>query len=168
MTAVLMELQRYVLPIAAALFAAFVLFQFRPKTSERRALLHRIRDAKTRAKGSESPIERARHLTEAAEAAAEAGRARTAQWMFLRAARTAPTDAAILDRAAAALGRKPRLLEALLWRRLGASFGGDAEADVRIAASRQLAVLYAGPLRDAGKAKVLDRLASLESRARTS
>ena len=163
-----MELQRYVLPIAAVLFALFVLFQFRPKTSERRALLHRIREAKTRAKGSEAPGERAKHLADAAEAAAEAGRTRTAQWMFLRAARTAPTDASVLERAAAALGHKPRLLEALLWRRLGASFASDAEVDVRIAASRQLAALYSGPLRDAGKAKVLERLALLETRARTS
>ncbi len=52
--------------------------------------------------------------------------------------RLAPSDVGVIDRAAKALAKKPRLLEALLWKRLAAAGPGGPE---RVAVEAALAAL---------------------------
>jgi len=84
------------------------------------------------------------------------GGAGSAIGYYLRAMRVNPRSASLIERASKGLARRPRALESLLWRRLGAErWAGGGEAAAR-AALRQLKVLYAGPLRNPQRARAME------------
>jgi predicted O-linked N-acetylglucosamine transferase (SPINDLY family) len=145
------------LAVATLAFFAFLLFKVRPvvfpsrKTKEAREAL---RQAKEHIENAKNDEERALALCDAADAsiAARAGMT-SAIGFYLRAMRTNPRSAEIVERAAQSLARRPRALENLLWRRLGAE---EWRGDAAKAALRHLATLYSGPLKSAVRAKALE------------
>jgi len=148
------------LVITAALFGGFVIFKFRPVISTARGskgARARLRDAKERVSKASSQAERALALADAADAATPARSA--AIGYYLRAMRLDPTSVVLVNRAAAALARRPRALESLLWRRLGAAPWTGPTRDAALASVRHLARLYAGPIRSAVRARALEHAA---------
>jgi hypothetical protein len=145
------------LAIATLAFLAFILFKVRPavfpskRTKEAREAL---RVAKEKIESAKTDEERALALCDAADAslAARAGTP-SAIGFYLRAMRTNPRSAEIVERAALGLARRPRALENLLWRRLGAE---EWRGDAAKAALRHLATLYSGPLKSSIRAKALE------------
>jgi|GEM_PF-1190719 len=148
------------LVITAALFGAFVIFKFRPVMSTERGsrgARARLRDAKARVSKATTQAERALALADAADAATPLGGAVTGY--YLRAMRLDPTSAALVHRAASTLARRPRTLESLLWRRLGAAPWTGPTRDAALAAVQHLARLYAGPIRSSVRARALEHAA---------
>ena len=144
--------------IAAGVFLAFILWRVRPAVFTRESFENRaaLREAQRRIEEAKDDKSRALALCDAGDAAAGTGRATSAIGFFLRAMRADPRSAEIVDRAAKALERRPRALESLMWRRLGAEpWSGDAR-DAARAALTQLSALYAGPLRNTPRAKALE------------
>jgi hypothetical protein len=145
--------------LAAAVFLAFLLWRMRPAvfafpSGKQRA---NLREAQARIEAAKDDAGRAVALCDAADAsAAQAGGVTRAIGFYLRAMRSDPRSAEIVERAAAGLARRPRALESLLWRRLGAeAWSGDSRAAAK-AALRHLAALYDGPLRNAPRARALE------------
>ena len=140
------------LVVATFVFFAFLLWRLRPCHGRRRAGRGKgaaLRAAKQRVEAAKSDEERALALCDAGDAAAGglAG-SDSAVGYYLRAMRTNPRSAELVARAAQGLARRPRALESLLWRRLGAEpWSGGGEAAAR-AALDELARLYAGPLQE--------------------
>jgi hypothetical protein len=156
-----MENWQIPLGVATLAFLALLLFKVRPaifpsrRTKEAREAL---RVAKERIEGAKTDEERALALCDAADASLTAGSGVTsAIGFYLRAMRTNPRSAQIVERAAAGLARRPRALENLLWRRLGAE---EWKGDAARAALRHLATLYGGPLKSAVRAKALENALS--------
>jgi hypothetical protein len=152
--------------VAAAIFLAFILWKMRPAVFALPSSKHRksLREAQKRIEAAKDDPARAVALCDAAEASAgQPGGVTSAIGYYLRAMRTDPRAPEIVDRAAAGLARRPRALESLHWRRLGAeSWSGEGRAAAK-AALRHLAALYGGPLRNAPRAKALENaLAALE------
>jgi hypothetical protein len=152
--------------VAAAVFLAFILWKMRPAVFALPSGKHRakLRDAQKRIEAAKDDASRAAALCDAAEAAAtQPGGVTSATGYYLRAMRTDPRSPDIVDRAAAGLSRRPRALESLLWRRLGAEpWSGEGRAAAQ-AALRHLATLYDGPLQNAARARALENaLAALE------
>jgi selenocysteine lyase/cysteine desulfurase len=72
-----------------------------------------------------------------------------------------------VTRSAKGLARKPRALESLLWRRLGAEpwlGGGEAAAKVAL---KELVRLYEGPLRSPSKARAMENALAVMARGAT-
>ncbi len=148
------------LVIATALFLAFMVWRVRPALSRGRGARPRrgaLREAQKRIEGAKTPQEKALALSDAGDACAYAlGRATGAIGYYLRAMRSDPASAEIVERAARGLARRPRALESLLWRRLGAEvWGGDAKP-AALAALRHLVRLYGGALRQPTRARALE------------
>ncbi len=160
-----MPSSRIVLVVAVALFALYLLLQFRPRAQQRRALDGSIREARARAHAAKTPEERAKALADAGEAAARAKRWVAASGFFLRSMREDPASVACVTRAAAGLRPRPRMAEQLLWRRLGAIEEDGVHRDVMAAIAGELGALYEGPLHDVGKAHVMRRLEAHEKKA---
>ena len=123
-----------------------------------------LRAAKQRVVAAKTEEERALALCDAGDVAAT-GLAGTdsAVGYYLRAMRTNPHSAELVARSAKGLARRPRALESLLWRRLGAEpWSGGGEAAAR-AALDELARLYAGPLRNAPRARAMENARALLS-----
>jgi hypothetical protein len=156
------------LPLVAAtiVFVVFLAWKLRPAAigsggsgAGKRAAL---KAAKQRVEAAKSDEERALALCDAGDAAATglAG-GDSAVGYYLRAMRTNPRSAELVARAAKGLARKPRALESLLWRRLGAEpWNGGGEGAAR-AALDELARLYAGPLRNAPRARAMENARAL-------
>jgi len=163
---------RYNLPlvVAALLFFAYLVWSMRPVLSRRRSLRPKrgaLRAARQLVTAAKSPQERALALCDAGDACAYAlGRTTGAVGYFLRAMRTDPSSVVVVDRAAQALARRPYALEALLWRRLGSERWEGERREPALAALRHLAALYAGPIRNATRARALEHaLTSLTKEA---
>jgi hypothetical protein len=150
---------------AVAVFVAFLLWKMRPSFGERPiggAAAHKLSDAKKRVEASKTDAERALALCDAGDAcAAGLGGAESAIGYYLRAMRTNPQSADLIARAAKGLARRPRALESLLWRRLGAEPWAGAGTEAARAALGELARLYAGPLRNAPRARAMEHAASV-------
>ena len=147
--------------VSAAVFAAFLLWKMRPSfgrtdghTGPARAAL---RAAKASVLAAKTDEERALALCDAGDAsAAMLGGATSAVGYYLRAMRINPRSESIVERACKGLARRPRALESLLWRRLGAEvWTGVGEASAR-RALRELGLLYAGPLRNPARARAME------------
>jgi hypothetical protein len=151
------------LVLVAALFAGFMVWRMRPALGRSRGVGRAaLRTAKKRLEDATSPSERALALCDAGDACAASLRTTSAVGYYLRAMRTDPTSAALVERAATALERRPHALESLLWRRLGAEPWSGASRAAAVMALRELAFLYDGPLRNRARARALDfALASL-------
>jgi hypothetical protein len=122
------------LAFAAIVFALYLFWKLRPAMGVDDALeLRRRADSTLVASLASLPNDAARVAVlcdEAEKSASAVGRRRRAAMLFARAMRLAPDDATIVTRATKALLKKPRLLEALLWKRLAQSPGGTDKAAV--------------------------------------
>lgn len=146
------------LVVAALVFFAFLVWSMRPVLSSSRVPRPKrgaLREAKKRIEAAKTPTERALALADAGDVCAAIGRVTGATGYYLRAMRTDPASAEIVDRAARGLSRRPYTLESLLWRRLGAEAWEGASRPGAVAALRHLATLYAGPVRHTPRARAL-------------
>lgn len=147
------------LAIVASVFLLVVLWQNRPAfiVRSRPSLRVALKEARARIEGAKDEPARALALCDAGDACALAlGRSGSAIGYYLRAMRCDPHSVAIVDRAAKGLARRPRALESLLWRRLGAEAWADGTREPAKAALRQLVKLYEGRLRDPHRARALE------------
>jgi hypothetical protein len=153
------------LVVATFVFVAFLLWRLRPAgigAVGGRGKGAALRAAKQRVAAAKNDAERALALCDAGDAAAGglAG-GDSAVGYYLRAMRTNPHSPELVARAAQGLARRPRALESLLWRRLGAEpWSGGGEAAAR-AALDELARLYAGPLRNGPRARAMENARAL-------
>jgi hypothetical protein len=147
---------------AVALFGAYLIIRFRPGATHRRKLQRAVTDARARAHAARTPEARSEALCDAGIAASKRKRWTAALGYFLRAMRASPTSPEIINRAAACLAPRPDLAESVLWRRISALPDDDEHHDAFVATLRALTMLYEGPLRDRGRAKVLRRLVNFE------
>src|SRR5512140_218976 len=156
------------LVVTAGVFVLFLLYRLRPVIpGGKRAGAAALRDAKKRIEEAKDDAARALALADAGDACARSvGRTTGAVGYYLRAMRTNPASAELVERAAQAFVRRPHALESLLWRRLGAeAWGGEREAAAR-AALAQLVRLYDGPLKNRVRARALENaLAALPAPA---
>lgn len=146
----------------AGVFVLFLLFRLRPVLPGRRAGAGAaLREAKKRIEAAKDDASRALALADAGDACARSlGRTTGAVGYYLRAMRTNPAAAELVDRAAAALAKRPHALESLLWRRLGAEpWTNDREPAAR-AALTQLVRLYDGPLKNRVRARAMENCLS--------
>ena len=146
------------LVVTAGIFVAFLLWRMRPAGSSRGdGAGAALKDAKKRLEAAKTDEERALALADAGDACARSvGRANGAVGYYLRAMRASPANAELVERASKALARRPHALEGLLWRRLGAEPWTQDKKPAAQAALRELARLYAGPLKNRVRARALE------------
>jgi len=145
---------------AAALFVVFLLWQMRPRGMRRQGLGAGVRAARERARAAATPEERAEALCEAGALAVKDGaRWTAAAGSFLRAMSAAPESPVVVEQLVQTFRRhRPRLLERILWRRLGHLPWDDAHRPVLLAIAGGLRGLYEKERRDAIKAAMFRRL----------
>ena len=153
--------------VAAVIFGLYVLYKFRPIFGERGGGAGRgdLRAARARLTKATTDAERLEALLAAGDACARTvGLGGGASSYYLRAMRLAPSSEQIVDQASQELARRPRILETLLWRRLGSEpWGGDSTNATR-AALRQLIAIYTTTRRSALRARAMERaLAALDT-----
>jgi len=158
-----------VVVVAAVVFGLFVLYKFRPLLGGTGASAGPadLRDARRRLTQATSDAQRLEAILAAGDACARTvGLGGGASSYYFRAMRLAPASAEIVDHAAKGLVRRPRILETLLWRRLGAEPWTGDYADSTRAALRQLIAIYTGTRKSPLRARAIERaLASLETRS---
>lgn len=141
------------LVLAAVAFLGAILWRFRPAIGlGRRAREGREarRQALARVEGARDDKERALLLCDVADQLRMAG----APGIYQRAMRADPASAEIVARVVAGLSHRPRVLESLLWRHLGAASWTETREATR-ATLDALRVLYEGPLKNAVRAKAI-------------
>ena len=155
---------RHALAGMAVLFVAFLLFKMRPAQRRGRALAaEQLQAARDRVHRATTTGDRVAALCEAGALAASGARRTTAAaGFFLRAMRADPASPRPIEQAVAALARSaPRVIERILWRRLSVlPWDGDHRA-AAVAAAIGLRDLYAGPIRDRGRAEIMRKLSRL-------
>src|SRR5580704_4376990 len=160
------------LVVAAAAFLFVVLWRVRPDLPWTAGLRRRerhaaLRDARKRIESTADPRARALALCDAGDLVRRGVvSASNATGLYLRALRTDPKSADVVNRAVAGLASRPRALESLLWRHLGqAPWAADSRNATRTVLDA-LRVLYEGPLKNAVRARALgnarDALASAD------
>jgi tetratricopeptide (TPR) repeat protein len=131
--------------VSTGVFAAYLVFKFRPAVGKRgRATAVALKGATARIEAARDDAARAEALADAADACLHLGRTNGAVGYYLRALRTDPSSKIIVERAATAFARRPMALEKLLWRHLGGG-GWTSDAGGReaaIASLRALAEIY--------------------------
>jgi hypothetical protein len=146
--------QEWSLPLffAAGAFLVVLLWRVRPLIPGRRSGTSReeLRLAHARVDAATTEPERARALCDAADLMKTA----SAKALYLRALRADPGSVDVVKRVAAGLARRPRTLESVLWRHLGAAPWRDFP-DATRAALDALKALYEGRLRNATRAKAI-------------
>ncbi len=147
------------LAVAAALFALSIAWKVRPSLGPRKVRRERLQalaEARARVAAAKTPAERALALCDAGDARSlTVGNLTSALGYYLRAMRSDPTSEEPIVRAARGLARRPRTLEALLWRRLGAASWEGPSRDAALAALTELQRVYAGSLRNRRRATAL-------------
>ncbi|MGH7440604.1 MAG: hypothetical protein ACRENE_33350 [Polyangiaceae bacterium] len=154
-----MQLPSIALDIATGAFVLTILWRVRPAFGPvRRSGRLALREARARIEQATDEPSRARALCDAADIvvgdAPLAGSAR-AQGLYLRALRADPGSAEVVARAVVGLARRPRTLEALLWRHLGSADWRGPCKPAMAAALDALRGLYEGPLRNAVRARAI-------------
>jgi hypothetical protein len=154
-----MQLPSIALDVATGAFVLTILWRVRPALGPvRRSGRLALREAQGRIEKATDEAGRARALCDAADIvvadAPFAGSGR-AQGLYLRALRADPASAEVVTRAVAGLARRPRALEALLWRHLGAADWKGPCRPAMLAALEALRGLYEGPLRNAVRARAI-------------
>jgi hypothetical protein len=147
------------LVIAAIAFFALVLWRVRPLgwSPKRRAQREELVRARLRIESATDVHTRVLALCDAADIMARTiVGTESATAFYLRATRTDPDSAEVVKRAAAGLAARPRALESLLWRRLGATPWTGPPNEAVCAALDALSVLYRGRLKNASRARALD------------
>jgi hypothetical protein len=155
---------------AAVIFGLYVLYKFRPIFGKRGTGAARVelRAARARLAKATTDAERLEALLAAGDACARTvGLGGGASSYFFRAMRLAPSSATTVDHAATALARRPRILETLLWRRLGAESWNGESADATRAALRHLIAIYTTTRRSALRARAMERALESLSSAKT-
>ncbi len=140
--------------VAVAAFLAVLVWRVRPVVAWGRGRgenREALREAHERIEKAANEAERAVALCDAAGLVG----ARGARGLYLRAMRADPASVAVVERAVAGLARRPRSLEAVLWRRL-ATAPWATSPDATRAALDALRGLYEGPLRNAVRAKAME------------
>ena len=129
--------------VSAVVFAAFIVFKMRPAvTRDGRAHAADLDAARKRIEAAPDEAARALALADAGDACARLGRVNGAVGFYRRALRAEPSSAALVQRAGAALARRPMSLEILMWRHLASQpWVGDRRAPA-IAALRVLGEVY--------------------------
>jgi hypothetical protein len=144
--------------LAAAAFLAVLLWRVRPLLSprQRQASREAFRQALSRIDSAVDEPARALALCDAADLAAKRiGGGASAKGLYLRALRSDGCSAELVVRAASGLAKRPRALEAVLWRHIGSvPWTGDSGDAVR-ASLDTLRSLYEGPLRNAVRARAI-------------
>ncbi len=130
--------------VSAIVFAAFLVFKFRPVIGhDGRAHAAALDEAKKRLEAAKDDAAKAEALADAAEACAKLGRFDGAVGFYGRAFRADPVSVALVERAAKALARKPGTLEKLMWKHLSLGPGeGTARLEATRASLRVLVDLY--------------------------
>jgi len=156
-----MDGRQAALAVAAVLFLGFLLVRLWPGRIRREALTDTVRAVRRRAHEAATPHARAEALCEAgALAVREGARWTAAAGFFLRAMNADPTWPGAVEQTVLSLRRRrPRLLEKILWRRLGALPWDDAHRAVLREAAASLSGLYARELRDKHRAAACAKLA---------
>jgi hypothetical protein len=149
-----------VLGCVALLFLAYMVWRVWPRADQARAIGPEVRAARDRARTAATGAERALALCDAAELAVRGGaRWTSAVGFFLRAWKADPAAAEPVTRAIAALRRRrPRVLEKMLWRRLGSLPWDPAHRAVLLVVAGGLRELSEGERRDHVHAAVFRRL----------
>jgi hypothetical protein len=156
--------------VATAAFLAFLLWRMRPAFSSRladhprQAAREALREAKARIESATDEPARALALCDAADILVKkVGRGASAKGLYLRAMRADPRSTAIVSRAVVGLARRPRTLEAVLWRHLAAApWRGDMRDATRTSLDA-LRTLYEGRRKNAVRARALaNAMAALE------
>jgi hypothetical protein len=140
------------LVVAAALFLAVLVWRVRPAIGLGRrsgASREAIRAHLARAEAAKGNHERALALCDAADLLST----RAARGLYLRAMRADPASAEVVARAVSGLSRRPRALEAVLWRHLSTSPWTETR-EASGAALDAMRALYEGPLRNGVRARV--------------
>lgn len=149
------------LVIAIGAFLAVLLWRVRPANPswgrKRRGRRQALRDARARIEAATDGPGRAIALCDAADLMAKSiAGISSASGLYLRAMRSDPCSADVIERAAAGLATRPRTLESLLWRHLAlAGPWTGAARDAARASIDRLRALYEGPLRNAVRARAL-------------
>ena len=152
-----MDVQKVAVVVVAIVFALVVLWRVRPRLSSGRRRVD-LKDAKQKISAAKDPTARALALCDAGDLCAAGGRTTGAVGYYLRAMRADRSSAALVERAATGLARRPHSLEALLWRKLGADPWSNETGDAARVALTKLVALYAGPMiRNRSRARALER-----------
>lgn len=153
--------------VAAVAFFLVVLWRVRPSfSSEDEPTPPKVRGLE----GAKDDAERAELLAAAGDRyAASIGGARRAGSCYARAMRLRPAEVALVTRAAKGLARSPRVLEALAWRRLGATPIDDGSREVTRALLGALVTVYDGAQKTRLRARAIEHLrAALDTKAEKS
>lgn len=152
--------------VSAMVFAGYLVFKFRPAFGpDGRTSAAALREARARIEAAKDDVSRALALCDAADASVQLGMTTAAVGLYLRALRADPRSTAVVERAAASLARRPRALESLMWRHLGAEPWTGEGREAALAALRVLAATYAKRPRFAPRARALEHaLAALDER----
>ena len=151
--------------VSAVMFAAYLVVRMRPAvTPKARASAAALVDAKKRIEAAKDDRARALALADAADACALLGRTTSATGYYLRALRSDPGSARIVERAASGLARRPSALEHLMWRHLGAHPWDGEMRESSLACLRVRAGIYTKKRRHEVRAQALEHaLAALGS-----
>jgi len=144
--------------LAAAAFLAVLLWRVRPALSSRRRRASREALREARARIDSAPDERARALAicDAADLVARRiGGGVSAKGLYMRALRADGRSVELIARAVAGLAKRPRTLEAILWRHLAAVPWTGESGEAARASLDALRALYEGPLKNAVRARAL-------------
>ncbi|HEX7664453.1 MAG TPA: hypothetical protein VF407_08085 [Polyangiaceae bacterium] len=146
--------------VAAVVFGLFVFYRFRPLLGGRAGgpVGVELKEARARLAKAANDTEKTEALAACGDACAkQIGLGGAASSYYLRAMRLSPTSEALVERAATGLARRPRTLETLMWRRLGAEPWTSGSADATKAALKQLIAVYTGKRRSALRARMAER-----------
>lgn len=153
-----MQASSIALVVATGAFVVMLLWRVRPAFGGgRRGGRAAFKEAQGRIEAAPDEPSRARALCDAAEvvgAARIAGSSR-AKGLYMRALRADPASVEVISRTVAGLSRRPRALEAVLWRHLGSGPWSGAGAGATVATLDALRALYEGPLKNAVRARAL-------------
>lgn len=142
--------------VAAVAFLLVLLWRVRPAFSDEESEAP-VRGLDT----AKSDGERVDLLAAAGEGfARKLGGARKASACFSRAMRLAPESRELVVRASSALSRSPKVLESLLWRRLGSGTWAGNERLVAEAALAELVKIYDASSRTRPRARALENVLS--------
>jgi len=153
--------QTIALLVVAIGFFALVLARTWPRMGRKRnvPLGAALKAARAKIEGAKTDEEKANALCEAADACALAfGRSEAAASYYLRAMRLIPASAELVERAIQGLEHRPRALESLLWRKLGADPEHAPSLEATRAALVGLEKIYRARPRHAVRARAVDRI----------
>ncbi|MBV9948229.1 MAG: hypothetical protein JOZ69_15360 [Myxococcales bacterium] len=135
---------------SAGAFLVVLVWRVRPGSpwrTRRQASREALRQIQERVERAPDGAARAEALCDAADLlASQVGRRGSVSALYLRAVRADPRSVRVIERAIAALARRPRALESLLWRHLAIASWSESK-DATRASLEALRALYEGPLR---------------------